>query len=61
MVSIKYIVLFIAYCRSFGVMLWEIMTLGRTPYPGIENRELLEQIEEHGLKLNKPKLCPQVV
>ena len=40
-------------------MLWEIMTLGRTPYPGVENRELLEQIEEHGLKLNKPKGCPQ--
>lgn len=46
-------------CRSFGVLLWEIMTLGRTPYPGVENRELLEQIEEHGLKLNKPKGCPQ--
>ncbi|XP_019855382.1 PREDICTED: tyrosine-protein kinase Abl-like [Amphimedon queenslandica] len=46
---------------SFGVMLWEIMTLGRTPYPGVENRELLEQIEEHGLKLNKPKGCPQSI
>ena len=42
-------------------MLWEIMSLGRTPYPGIENRELLEQIEENGLKLSKPKSCPQVV
>ena len=49
------------HCRSFGVLLWEIMTLGRTPYPGVENRELLEQIEEHGLKLNKPKSCPIVL
>lgn len=45
-------------CRSYGVLLWEIMTLGRSPYPGVENRELLEQIEEKGLKLSKPKLCP---
>jgi len=45
-------------CRSFGVLIWEIMTLGRTPYPGVENRELLEQIEEKGLKLSKPKPCP---
>ena len=40
------------------MLLWEIMTLGRSPYPGVENRELLEQIEEKGLKLSKPKLCP---
>ena len=37
------------------------MTLGRTPYPGVENRELLEQIEEKGLKLSKPKPCPTIV
>ncbi len=48
-------------CRSFGVLLWEILTLGRTPYPGVENRELLEQIEEHGLKLSRPKSCPLVL
>lgn len=46
---------------SFGVLLWEIMTLGRTPYPGVENRELLEQIEEKGLKLSKPRPCPNVL
>lgn len=46
---------------SYGVMLWEVMTLGRTPYPGVENRELLEQIEEKGLKLTLPKPCPSAV
>jgi proto-oncogene tyrosine-protein kinase ROS len=46
---------------SFGVLLWEIMTLGRNPYPGIDNRDLLEQIEEKGLKLSQPKKCPEVV
>ena len=43
------------------MVLWEIMTLGRAPYPGVENRELLEQIEEHGLKLSRPKACPSVM
>jgi len=43
------------------VLLWEIMTLGRSPYPGVENRELLEQIEEKGLKLSKPHPCPDVM
>jgi len=37
------------------------MTLGRTPYPGVENRELLEQIEEKGLKLSTPHPCPDVM
>ncbi|KAL5468995.1 hypothetical protein EMCRGX_G030158 [Ephydatia muelleri] len=46
---------------SYGVLLWEIMTLGRAPYPGVENRELLEQIEEKGLKLTRPKPCPNAI
>ena len=43
------------------MLLWEIMTLGRNPYPGIDNRDLLEQIEENGLKLGRPKKCPTAV
>ena len=48
-------------CRSHGVLLWEIMTLGRNPYPGVDNRDLLEQIEENGLKLAWPKKSPTAV
>lgn len=51
----------VTICRSYGVLLWEIMTLGRAPYPGVENRELLEQIEEKQLKLTKPKPCPNAM
>ena len=47
------------YCRSYGVLLWEIMTLGRTPYPGIDNRDVLKEIEENNLCLSEPKDCPK--
>uniref|UniRef100_A0A4W4GSA6 Protein kinase domain-containing protein n=1 Tax=Electrophorus electricus TaxID=8005 RepID=A0A4W4GSA6_ELEEL len=30
---------------SFGVTMWEIMSRGKTPYPGIPNHELLELLE----------------
>ncbi|XP_028850855.1 ephrin type-A receptor 4-B isoform X2 [Denticeps clupeoides] len=30
---------------SFGVTMWEIVTRGRTPYPGVPNHELLELLE----------------
>ena len=46
-------------CRSYGVLLWEIMTLGRTPYPGIDNRDVLKEIEENNLQLSEPKDCPK--
>lgn len=36
---------------SFGVTMWEIVSRGRTPYPGIPNHELLELLENgHRLK-----------
>lgn len=48
-----------SYYRSYGVLLWEIMTLGRTPYPGIDNRDVLKEIEENNLCLSEPKDCPK--
>ncbi|KAI4900973.1 hypothetical protein NFI96_011876 [Prochilodus magdalenae] len=36
---------------SFGVTMWEIVSRGRTPYPGISNHELLEMLDGgHRLK-----------
>ncbi|XP_065886126.1 fibroblast growth factor receptor 3-like isoform X2 [Dysidea avara] len=46
---------------SYGVLLWEIMTLGRTPYPGIDNRDMLKEIEENNLQLSEPKDCPKAI
>ena len=36
-------------CRTMNAQ-WEIMTLGWNPYIGVDNRDLLKQIEENGLK-----------
>lgn len=41
---------------SFGVLLWEIVTLGMTPYPGIEVKEIPKMLKE-GKRLEKPDHC----
>ena len=42
---------------SYGVTCWEVFSLGRSPYPGIENHEILEHISGGG-RPKKPALCP---
>ncbi|CAG0918228.1 unnamed protein product [Notodromas monacha] len=41
---------------SFGVVLWEIVTLGSTPYPGMSAREVMRRVRE-GYRLERPKHC----
>eukprot|EP00731_Ephydatia_muelleri_P032224 Em0023g731a len=45
---------------SYGVLLWEIMTLGNQPYPGQTNQEVLHFISEGG-RLDKPEGCPNKI
>jgi serine/threonine protein kinase len=42
---------------SFGVVCWEVFSLGSTPYPGVGNHEVSDYIGG-GHRLKIPKLCP---
>ncbi|KAK2546526.1 hypothetical protein Q9966_000301 [Columba livia] len=42
---------------SFGILLTELVTKGRVPYPGMNNREVLEQVER-GYRMPCPGSCP---
>jgi len=42
---------------SFGVLLTEIITYGRTPYPGMTNHEVTNAIQS-GYRMKKPQMCP---
>ncbi|KAL1400812.1 hypothetical protein pipiens_001152 [Culex pipiens pipiens] len=46
---------------SFGVLLWEIMTLGAQPYQHISSWEYLLQYLKQGNRLEKPAQCPDDV
>eukprot|EP01105_Mastigella_eilhardi_P018460 TRINITY_DN4276_c0_g1_i1.p1 TRINITY_DN4276_c0_g1~~TRINITY_DN4276_c0_g1_i1.p1 ORF type:complete len:271 (+),score=49.57 TRINITY_DN4276_c0_g1_i1:982-1794(+) len=41
---------------SFGVVLWELLTRGSMPYAGVDNEQLLSQLQR-GLRLQQPYGC----
>lgn len=43
--------------RSFGVLLWEIFSMGYMPYPGHTNQEVLDFIVT-GNRMDPPRNCP---
>ncbi|XP_046457032.1 mast/stem cell growth factor receptor kita-like [Daphnia pulex] len=46
---------------SYGVLLWEIFTLGKVPYPGLEgNHQLVRQLEK-GYRMEKPAYAPNYI
>ncbi|KAF1375073.1 hypothetical protein PFLUV_G00235630 [Perca fluviatilis] len=42
---------------SFGILLTEIVTYGRIPYPGMSNPEVIQNLEL-GYRMPKPENCP---
>ena len=43
---------------SFGILLYELITYGRPPYPGLNNAQVLEALET-GFCMPCPKCCPK--
>ncbi|XP_065835753.1 tyrosine-protein kinase receptor TYRO3-like [Oscarella lobularis] len=42
---------------SYGITLWEVMTMGMTPYPGVGVGNLVPLLQE-GMRLSQPRHCP---
>ncbi|XP_041484134.1 uncharacterized protein LOC121430795 isoform X2 [Lytechinus variegatus] len=42
---------------SFGILLWELVCFGATPYPGMSSRDVKTRIPS-GLRLEQPPHCP---
>ncbi|CAH8842263.1 unnamed protein product [Trichobilharzia szidati] len=45
---------------AFGVLLWEIATYGKTPYPGVELQDVYVLLER-GTRMLRPEGCPEQV
>lgn len=44
---------------SFGIVMWEIFSLGRSPYPNISNPETLIKMLKDGYRMEKPQYATQ--
>ncbi|OON17389.1 putative src, partial [Opisthorchis viverrini] len=45
---------------SFGIVIYEIITHGQTPYPSMNNTQTLQQVES-GYRMPRPPACPDPV
>jgi len=43
---------------SYGILLSEVVTYGRIPYPGMNNVQVLKKVDD-GYRMPQPKGCPQ--
>ncbi|CAF1205471.1 unnamed protein product, partial [Didymodactylos carnosus] len=45
---------------SYGILLYELVTRGQVPYPGMANREVLDQIQR-GYRMPRSESCPEKI
>ena len=45
---------------SYGIVCWEVFSLGRLPYPTLANHEVVDYLER-GNRLKKPALCSDIM
>ncbi|KAE8631359.1 hypothetical protein XENTR_v10001164 [Xenopus tropicalis] len=45
---------------SFGVLLWEVYSYGRAPYPKMSVREVIEAVKK-GYRMEAPENCPPMI
>ncbi len=45
---------------SFGVVMWELLSRGMKPYPGVDNLDI-KRFLKRGERLEKPSHCPPEV
>jgi proto-oncogene tyrosine-protein kinase Ret len=43
---------------SFGILMWEVFSLGGQPYSLLTDEEVLEQVSWHGHTIDSPPKCP---
>ena len=45
---------------SYGVLVWELLTRGVTPYPDVDNWEILNYLKQ-GRRMPRPAFCPELL
>lgn len=46
---------------SFGILMWEIVTLGSTPYHHLETKQVIKAVAEKGERPAKPEYCHDIL
>ena len=47
-----YILYIFKMCRSYGVLVWEIMTFGGTPHEELQTRDIVDMADKGTLQLS---------
>ncbi|XP_052396378.1 protein-tyrosine kinase 6b [Carassius gibelio] len=46
---------------SFGILLYEIVTYGAIPYPGVRNGDVYDLVTRENFRMPSPSNCPEVI